>query len=87
MRLGLVELPGRETLKAMVTVRGSFLADGYSCRTQIADLSNAQGVSLPELLAWGWVSNPAANTRRGAGASGLGSEDRDLCLEQDPLCL
>nr|WP_226831406.1 MULTISPECIES: FAD-binding and (Fe-S)-binding domain-containing protein [unclassified Brevibacterium] len=34
------------------------LADGYSCRTQIADLSNAQGVSLPELLAWGWGLEP-----------------------------
>lgn len=29
------------------------LADGYSCRTQIADLSDARGVSLAELLAWG----------------------------------
>ena len=34
------------------------LADGYSCRTQIADLSDAQGVSLPELLAWGWGIAP-----------------------------
>ena len=34
------------------------LADGYSCRTQIADLSEAQGVSLPELLAWGWGLEP-----------------------------
>ncbi|SMX86457.1 FAD-binding and (Fe-S)-binding domain-containing protein [Brevibacterium antiquum] len=34
------------------------LADGYSCRTQIADLSDAQGVSLPELLAWGWGLEP-----------------------------
>lgn len=32
---------------------GVVLADGYSCRTQIADLSDAQGVSLAELLAWG----------------------------------
>ncbi|RBP62218.1 FAD/FMN-containing dehydrogenase [Brevibacterium sanguinis] len=32
------------------------LADGYSCRTQIADLSDHQGVSLAELLAWGWDS-------------------------------
>ncbi|WP_434964931.1 FAD-binding and (Fe-S)-binding domain-containing protein [Brevibacterium casei] len=29
------------------------LADGYSCRTQIADLSDSAGVSLAELLAWG----------------------------------
>ena len=29
------------------------LADGYSCRTQIADLSDSTGVSLAELLAWG----------------------------------
>lgn len=34
------------------------LADGYSCRTQIADLSDAQGVSLAELLAWGWGLEP-----------------------------
>ncbi|RCS97894.1 FAD/FMN-containing dehydrogenase [Brevibacterium aurantiacum] len=34
------------------------LADGYSCRTQITDLSDAQGVSLPELLAWGWGLEP-----------------------------
>ncbi|MDN5877081.1 MAG: 4Fe-4S dicluster domain-containing protein, partial [Brevibacterium sp.] len=34
------------------------LADGYSCRTQITDLSDAQGVSLPELLAWGWDLDP-----------------------------
>lgn len=37
------------------------LADGYSCRTQIADLSDAQGVSLAELLAWGHGLAPAAN--------------------------
>ncbi|AMT95277.1 oxidoreductase [Brevibacterium linens] len=34
------------------------LADGYSCRTQITDLSNAEGVSLAELLAWGWGLEP-----------------------------
>ncbi len=34
------------------------LADGYSCRTQIADLSERQGVSLAELLAWGWGLDP-----------------------------
>ncbi|WP_420095185.1 FAD-binding and (Fe-S)-binding domain-containing protein, partial [Brevibacterium sediminis] len=34
------------------------LADGYSCRTQIADLSDAEGVSLAELLAWGWGLQP-----------------------------
>lgn len=34
------------------------LADGYSCRTQITDLSDAEGVSLAELLAWGWGLNP-----------------------------
>ena len=34
------------------------LADGYSCRTQIADLSDSQGVSLAELLAWGWGLEP-----------------------------
>ena len=34
------------------------LADGYSCRTQITDLSDAQGVSLAELLAWGWELEP-----------------------------
>lgn len=28
------------------------LADGYSCRTQIADLSDRRGVHLAELLAW-----------------------------------
>lgn len=35
------------------------LADGYSCRTQIADLSDARGVSLAELLAWGHGLEPA----------------------------
>ena len=34
------------------------LADGYSCRTQITDLSDAAGVSLAELLAWGWGLEP-----------------------------
>jgi FAD/FMN-containing dehydrogenase/Fe-S oxidoreductase len=34
------------------------LADGYSCRTQITDLSDAEGVSLAELLAWGWGLEP-----------------------------
>ena len=34
------------------------LADGYSCRTQITDLSDAEGVSLAELLAWGWGLKP-----------------------------
>lgn len=34
------------------------LADGYSCRTQITDLSDAEGVSLAELLAWGWGLQP-----------------------------
>ncbi|WP_258234328.1 FAD-binding and (Fe-S)-binding domain-containing protein [Brevibacterium oceani] len=34
------------------------LADGYSCRTQITDLSDADGVSLAELLAWGWGLEP-----------------------------
>ena len=34
------------------------LADGYSCRTQITDLSDADGVSLAELLAWGWELEP-----------------------------
>ncbi|WP_423058047.1 FAD-binding and (Fe-S)-binding domain-containing protein [Brevibacterium linens] len=34
------------------------LADGYSCRTQITDLSNAEGVSLAEILAWGWGLEP-----------------------------
>ncbi|WP_429860956.1 FAD-binding and (Fe-S)-binding domain-containing protein [Brevibacterium spongiae] len=34
------------------------LADGYSCRTQITDLSTADGVSLAELLAWGWGLEP-----------------------------
>ncbi len=29
------------------------LADGYSCRTQIGDLSDRRGVHLAELLAWG----------------------------------
>lgn len=38
------------------------LADGYSCRTQITDLSNAEGVSLAELLAWGWGAGTAAMT-------------------------
>ena len=28
------------------------LADGYSCRTQLADLSDRKGVHLAELLAW-----------------------------------
>lgn len=34
------------------------LADGYSCRTQITDLSDAEGVSLAELIAWGWGLEP-----------------------------
>jgi FAD/FMN-containing dehydrogenase/Fe-S oxidoreductase len=34
------------------------LADGYSCRTQITDLSDAESVSLAELLAWGWGLDP-----------------------------
>ncbi|GAA2007339.1 FAD-binding and (Fe-S)-binding domain-containing protein [Brevibacterium samyangense] len=29
------------------------LADGYSCRTQVSDLSEKKGVHLAELLAWG----------------------------------
>ncbi len=35
------------------------LADGYSCRTQITDLSDWQAVSLAELLAWGWGLRPS----------------------------
>ncbi|SMX87492.1 FAD/FMN-containing dehydrogenase [Brevibacterium iodinum ATCC 49514] len=56
--------PGTDVLPNRATSSGAgarlqvVLADGYSCRTQITDLSDAEGVSLAELLAWGWGLQP-----------------------------
>src|SRR5699024_5850073 len=55
-------------------------AHGYSCRTQITDLSAAESVSLAELPAWGWRLDPqrcrALGSRLGEGFSGLRGHDR-----------
>lgn len=55
---GTAASPNRATSSGAGARLQVVLADGYSCRTQITDLSDAEGVSLAELLAWGWGLQP-----------------------------
>jgi Fe-S oxidoreductase len=46
-----VAVAGQQLLPALQDPEAVVLADGFSCRTQIADLSPRRGIHLAELLA------------------------------------